>query len=152
MLDKDTLNYVYLAWCLYVLSYDAKCISRCKKFPKVCIVLPYSTFAMSLGLLGVRTENWVQDRHPVVLHILQTGCQEQMRPMITAMWSMCGRKEGCLGIPPKYWKLARGNQQSHKIIKFSRPSEMIWSDLIIQQMSIKKLQNDNVIVPRPYAK
>lgn len=152
MLDKYKLNYVYLAWCLYVLRYDAECISRCKKFPKVCTVLPYSTLEMSLGLLGVRTENWVQDRRPVVLPILQTGCQEQTRPVITAMWSMCGRKEGCLGAPPKHWKLARGNQQSHKIIKFSRPSEMIWSDLIIQQMRIKKLQNDNVIVPRPYAK
>ena len=152
MLDKYKLNYVYLAWYLYVLRYDAECISRCKKFPKVCIVLPYSTLEMSLGLLGVRTENWVQDRHLVVLHILQTGCQEQTRPVITAMWSMCGRKGGCLGATPKHWKLARGNQQSHKIIKFSRPSEMIWSDLIIQQMRIKKLQNDNVIVPRPHAK
>ena len=57
MLDKYKLNYVYLAWYLYVLRYDAECISRCKKFPKVCIVLPYSTLEMSLGLLGVRTEN-----------------------------------------------------------------------------------------------
>ena len=57
MLDKYKLNYVYLAWYLYVLRYDAECISRCKKFPKVCIVLPYSTLEMSQGLLGVRTEN-----------------------------------------------------------------------------------------------
>ena len=35
MLDKYTLNYVYLAWCQYVLSYDAKCISRCKKFDRI---------------------------------------------------------------------------------------------------------------------
>lgn len=57
-----------------------------------------------------------------------------------------------MGVPPKHYQLARGNQLSHKIIQFSRPSEMIWSDLIILHMSIKKLQNDNVISPRPYEK
>lgn len=57
-----------------------------------------------------------------------------------------------MGIPPSPHKLARGNRQSQEIIKFSSSSGMIWSDLIILQTSIKKLQNDNVICPRSYKK